>query len=77
MASTRGLDPFPDDDDVDFPPEVRAQFKRLGRASSALRLYRRRGWNPSAVLLQRNREADALKQLLDELEHRENNPPLF
>lgn len=77
MANPRGLDDFPAQWDESLPIELRQQFSRLGRASAALRLYRRRGWNPSAVLLQRDREAATLTAMLDELEHRENNPTLF
>lgn len=77
MANVRGLDDFPAHLDKSLPLHVRQQFARLGRAGAALRLYRRRGWNDSAVLLQRDREAATLTAMLDELEHLENNPPLF
>lgn len=77
MADIRGLDPFPNDGPDGLPRYVQVQLARVGRAGAALRLYRRRGWNDSAVRLQYDREAAKLTVLLDKLEHSENNPSLF
>lgn len=65
------------DEDPDMPAELRQAFRRWGRASSALRLYRRRGWPESAVLAAFERERREVHRLIAELEDRENNPSLF
>lgn len=77
MASNLGLDDFPDDVARDFPPDVRSALFRRARAGSALRLYRRRGWNDSAVRFQFDRAAADLAIALDRWEDREINPRLF
>ena len=77
MASTRGVDDLPRDLVGDFPPYVREAFHRYRRSSAAVRLYRRRGWNPVAVLYARDRDARDLEDALARFEHDELNPPLF
>lgn len=77
MATASRPDPFPGNDLDDLPPHVREAFRRWGRASAALRVYRRRGWNPAPVLHQIDRERAHALRLLDELEHAEQNPVLF
>lgn len=77
MASTRGLDDFPRDLVDDFPPYVRQAFHRYRRSGAALRLYRRRGWNDTAVRFQRDRDAADLRDAIEKWEHREMNPRLF
>nr|CRY96520.1 hypothetical protein [uncultured prokaryote] len=77
MVDVRGLDAFPRDHFADYPVEIREANRRRARAFSALRLYRRRGWNDSAVRLQHDRESANLKQLLDHLVFAEENPTLF
>lgn len=77
MTNTRGLDDFPRDLTHELPPQLRAAVARLGRTTAAVRLYRRRGWNDSAVLVARNRDRAEVQRILDELEHQEQNPPLF
>lgn len=77
MLSTRGLDDFPDSVVDEWPREIRAAFARRAKAGAAVRLYRRRGWNPSAVSYQLERETRALKQLLDDHAFASANPTLF
>ena len=77
MASHLGLDDFPDDIAREFPADVREALHARARAGAALRLYRRRGWNDSAVRFQFDRAAAALAIALDRWEDRETNPPLF
>lgn len=77
MANVRGLDDFPPSLVDDMPREVRAAIRQVGRAGAALRLYRRRGWNPSAVQHQYERETRNLWAVIDAWEYREQNPPLF
>lgn len=77
MANTRGLDDFPSSVVDEWPREIRQQFARRSRAGAALRLYRRRGWNASAVSLQLNRETAALKTMLDDYAFADANPTLF
>ena len=77
MPNIRGLDDFPPSVIDQWPAPVRRQFSRYARAGAALRLYRRRGWNDSAVRLQRDRERERLREVIDEWEHREMNPRLF
>lgn len=77
MASNLGLDDFPDDIAADFPSDVRQALHARARAGATLRLYRRRGWNDSAVRFQFDRAAAALAIALDRWEDREKNPRLF
>lgn len=77
MASTRGIDDFPRSVVDDWPRPIREQFARRARAGAALRLYRRRGWNPSAVSLQLDRETATLKRMLDDYAFADANPTLF
>lgn len=77
MRSHLGLDDFPPDVARAFPSDVREALTRRARAGAALRLYRRRGWNPSAVLLQYRRASADLQAALDRWEHAEQNPTLF
>nr|CRY95059.1 hypothetical protein [uncultured prokaryote] len=77
MPNVRGLDDFPASALDEWPAPLRAQFARRARAGAALRLYRRRGWNPSAVSLQLDRESAALKKMLDDYAFSDANPTLF
>lgn len=77
MVNPRGLDDFPSSVMDEWPRPLREQFARRARAGSALRLYRRRGWNPSAVRLQFDRETAALKEMLDAYVFESENPALF
>lgn len=77
MASHLGLDDFPDDVVADFPADVKQALLARSRAGATLRMYRRRGWNDSAVRFQFDRAAAALAIALDRWEDRETNPTLF
>lgn len=77
MPSHLGLDDFPDDVVAEFPTDVKQALHARARAGATLRLYRRRGWNDSAVRFQFDRAAAALAIALDRWEDRETNPPLF
>lgn len=77
MPSHLGLDDFPDDVAREFPSDVRQALVARSRAGAALRLYRRRGWNDTAVRFQYDRAAHALQVALDAWEDRETNPRLF
>lgn len=77
MRSHLGLDDFPDDVARAFPSDVRRALSDRARAGAALRLYRRRGWNDSAVRFQYRRAQAELDAALDRWEHQETNPPLF
>lgn len=77
MVNPRGLDDFPSSVVSEWPRPIREQFARRARAGAALRLYRRRGWNPSAVSLQCDRETATLKRMLDDEIFRYENPSLF
>lgn len=59
------------------PPYVRQAATRKARALRVLRLYRRRGWNESAVVLEYSRATQALVDALDQWEFEESNPTLF
>lgn len=50
---------------------------RRAKAGAALRLYQRRGWNPSAVSFQLERETRQLKVLLDQHAFDSENPGLW
>lgn len=69
--------PLRPDEDQDMPDELKAAFRRWGRASAALRLYKRRGWNDSAVRFAFERERREVQRIIREMEHREMNPSLF
>lgn len=77
MSNTRGLDDFPADIVDQMPSDVRAAFHRVRRTADALRIYRKRGWNPSAIQHQYDRETRILQDAIDGWEDLENNPPLF
>lgn len=77
MTSTRGIDDFPPSPWDDFPPHIKRAAFDNARAVRARRVYRRRGWNTSAVDAAVKRTGDALGAALSELEHLENNPSLF
>lgn len=77
MPSHLGLDDFPDDVVSEFPADVKQALHARARAGAALRLYRRRGWNDTAVRWQFDRAAAALAIALDRWEHAETNPRLF
>lgn len=77
MRSHLGLDDFPDDVASRFPSDVRSALHARSRAGAALRLYRRRGWNDSAVRFQYNRASSELEAALARWEHAESNPTLF
>lgn len=77
MVNPLGVDDFPDSVARHFPADVRDALTRRARSGAALRLYRRRGWNPSAVRFQYDRATADLQAALDRWEHAENNPTLF
>lgn len=77
MGNHADLDALPGDVFDDLPGYVKVAFHEHRRAGSALRLYRRRGWNPTAVLFQWNRAKQSLQEALDRWEHEELNPRLF
>lgn len=77
MSSHLGLDDFPDDVVAEFPTDVKQALVARSRAGAALRMYRRRGWNDTAVRWEYERAATALAIALDRWEHRETNPTLF
>lgn len=77
MPSIRGLDDFPVMDPDSVSPRLRSALARQGRAGAALRLYRRRGWNDSAVRFQFDRESAAVKKILLEEAFAYENPALF
>lgn len=77
MRSHLGLDDFPDDVASEFPSDVRRALHARARAGAALRVYRRRGWNDSAVRVQYDRATADLEGALAKWEHSELNPPLF
>lgn len=59
------------------PPYVKAAFLRRARAYRVLRLYRRRGWNESAVVHEYDRATTAMTAAIDQWEFEERNPTLF
>lgn len=77
MGSYHSLEHLPDDVFDDLPFEVKRAFHSRARAGAALRLYRRRGWNDSAVRVQLARASESLERAISEWEHRELNPKLF
>lgn len=77
MPSTRGLDDFPDSVVDEWPRAIRDAYARRAKVGAAVRLYRRRGWNASAVSYQLERENLALKRLLDDYVFASANPTLF
>lgn len=77
MSNTRGLDDFPGSPWDGYSPEIKRAAFANARAVRARRIYRRRGWNTSAVDVAVRRTGDELGRLLSEMEHRENNPTLF
>lgn len=77
MTSTRGLDPFPTNWIDSLPPDVRQAYVVWHKASRVVRLYRRRGWNDSAVCFANERAKARYHLLLREHEARIANPTLF
>lgn len=77
MPSIRGLDDFPQSVLANWPDDLKDAYRRRARAGAALRVYRRRGWNPSAVLLQLDRESSTVKRLEDKYRFEHENPALF
>lgn len=77
MSNIRGLDPFPGDPWQGAPSYVRDAARRKAKAFRVLRLYRRRGWNESAVIHEYDRATSAMVAAIDRWEHEEQNPPLF
>lgn len=61
----------------DAPAYVRAAALRKARAWRVLRLYKRRGWNPRAVVTEYASASEGLHSALDRWEDRERNPLLF
>lgn len=59
------------------PLEVRQTLLRMQRASRALAMYRRRGWNDSAVAYAHRRARADFQAAVDRWEHEELNPRLF
>lgn len=59
------------------PAYVRAAALRKARAFRVLRLYHRRGWNPTAVVTEYSRSTEELHTALTRWEHEEANPTLF
>lgn len=77
MPSIRGLDPFPPDPWGGAPDYVRQAARAKARSFRAVRLYRRRGWNDSAVAYALERDTAALANAIARWQHLEDNPPLF
>lgn len=77
MTNTRGLDPFPAHALAGLPDDVLDLYDRWWKAARVVRLYRRRGWNESAVLYARDRARERFVAAHQEWEHRQNNPTLF
>lgn len=77
MANQLGHEPRPDLSLDDLPPDVREALRWQARLAVALRLYRRRGWNDSALQLQYSRQTARVRALLEKLEFDEMNPALF
>lgn len=59
------------------PMYVRQALLRMQRAARALGLYRRRGWNDSAVVYAHRRARADFQAAVDRWEHEEMNPRLF
>lgn len=59
------------------PKYVRLAHMRLARATSALQVYRRRGWNPSAAIHAHRVAQEEFSAALDRWDHDVANPPLF
>lgn len=59
------------------PPYVRSAALRKARAWRVMRLYKRRGWNPRAVVTEYSAACEGLVGALDQWEFEESNPSLF
>lgn len=59
------------------PAYVREALLRMQRAARALGLYRRRGWNDTAVAYTHRRARADFQAAVDRWEHEEMNPRLF
>lgn len=77
MTNASRPDPFPYNSYEELPRPLRVALARQARASNALRVYRRRGWNPSAARHEYERARDEVQRVLDEVEFDEINPRLF
>lgn len=77
MTSTRGLDPFPPNPFDDAPEYVKVAARAAARSLKAVRLYRRRGWNDTAVAYAYRRDREALANAVARWSHDEDNPRLF
>lgn len=77
MTSTRGLDPFPRNWLDDLPAEVRDAYRTWHKCSRVVRLYRRRGWNDSAVSFANERAKARYHDLYAKHQHELDNPSLF
>lgn len=77
MANYVGTEQFPTSAVAGWPSDLKAAYARRARAGAAVRLYRRRGWNPRAVLYQLERERAAVATLEARYLHEYENPRLF
>lgn len=77
MAQAHRPDPFPTGSPDELPRHVRVLLAQYGRAVAALRVYRRRGWNETAVLASVQDKRKRVDNALAALEHGEKNPRLF
>ena len=59
------------------PVYVRQAHMRLRRATAAVMLYRRRGWNPSAAAHAHKVARQEFSDALDRWDFDESNPRLF
>lgn len=59
------------------PLYVRQALMRMQRAARVLGMYRRRGWNDTAVAHEHRRARSEFQAAVDRWEHEELNPALF
>lgn len=68
----------PEPDYIDsLPADARLALMRWQRSISALRLYRRRGWNDSAVAFAAKRDRESFHRALNRIQFAHDNPTLF
>lgn len=77
MSNVIGTEDFPTELLEGAPFELRAALRARGKAIVAERVYRRRGWNTSAIRAEIARRSSQINALLDQWEDRETNPTLF